>query len=85
MVKAPKKGDREMTRLKDLCEEINASEAPRASLPKWAKRLRVFVDAFWEYRFPGIKKLAKRIQKPWYRFDGGRIVLTREGIKRIRR
>lgn len=73
-----------MTRLKDLCEEINASEAPRASLPKWAKRLRAIVDAFWDHRFPGIKKLAKKIRKPGYHFYGGRMAVTKEGVKRIR-
>jgi hypothetical protein len=74
-----------MHKMKDLCDEINASGAPRASLPKWVKRLRALVDAFWEHRFPGMKKLAKKIQKPGYHFYGGRFAITRKGIKRIRR
>ena len=74
-----------MTRLKDLCEEINVSSAPRASLPKWVKWLRSLVDTFWEQRFPGIKKLAKKVSRPERRFRGGRIILTRKGLKKIRR
>lgn len=42
-------------RIKDLCEQAN--QAPLSPLPRSLSLIRDWVNCFWDFRFPGVKRV----------------------------